>query len=344
MNAATLPVRFVPPEAPHAAALSRLFGRAPVRFDAAGVAVTVRFAPGGPDQEGERTRFRWSLGDAAGTLDIPASAASRLVASVEPAPLGPLDAAVRCLLIELALSPQIEALEAFTGRSFRLDPAPDASGPLVEARLQGTFGDAPLGARLGLPAAALDLLGGLADRLPRERFATVDAPVVLAVRAGTARLGAALLATAVPGDALLLREAPAGDRVVLVAGERYAAPARLDGARVTLEAPLRRAAGIGLEAWTMPDTTLAAGEDAGGVGPADAAMDDVQVTLVFELGRRAATLAELRGLAAGHVIELGRDLSGPVDILANGRRIGRGELVRVGGALAVHILGLAGHG
>ena len=90
----------------------------------------------------------------------------------------------------------------------------------------------------------------------------------------------------------------------------------------------------------MPQTTLAAE----GVEPPDAAMDDLQVSLVFELGRRPATLAELCGLAAGQVLDVGRDLSGPVDILANGRRIGEGELVRVGDALAVRILRLAARG
>lgn len=355
---ATAPAPYVPPELPHAAALSRLFGRAPIRFAAAGAEISARFVPdedgaegGSTGSEQEWTRLRWMLGGFAGTLDVPASVISHLVASVEPAPLAPLGTAARCLLTELALAPQIEALETLTGCGLRLDPAaPGLPGPSVAIALEGSFGDAPLHLRLGLPVGALGLLAGLADRLPRERaFEAADAvPVALAVRVGTARLGAALLATAAPGDALLLREAPqAGNRLVVVAGERYAAPAWLDSARAVLEGPLRPAAQLGWEDWAMPDATLANAEEAAaeGVEPPDAAMDDLQVTLVFELGRRPATLAELRGLAAGHVIELDRGgLSGPVDILANGRRIGRGELIRVGDALAVRVLRLAAHG
>ena len=81
-----------------------------------------------------------------------------------------------------------------------------------------------------------------------------------------------------------------------------------------------------------------------GVEAPETTMDDLQVTLVFELGRRPATLAELRDLAAGHVIEVGKALSSPVAILANGQRIGTGELVKAGDALAVRILRLAARG
>ena len=338
--------RYEPPEVAHGVALARLLGRAPIRFDAAGAELSARFvAEGGAEGGCQQTRLRWTLGKVSGTFDVPATVISRLIAPIEQAPLEHLSATAVRFLIELALAPQIEAFEALTGSALKLEPACDPSGPLISAALRGTLADTSFEARLGLPEKALDLLGSLADLfLPRERSEALHPPpIALAIRVGTARLGAALLATANPGDALLLREAEAGRRILLVAGERYAVPARLDGTRAVLEGPPCRVVRTGWEDWTMPSTTLTAEQDSRSIEPADATMDDLQVTLVFELGRRTVTLAELRDLAVGHIIEIGRDLSGPVSILANGQRIGHGELVRAGDALAVRILRLATH-
>ena len=63
-------------------------------------------------------------------------------------------------------------------------------------------------------------------------------------------------------------------------------------------------------------------------GDIAADLDSVPVTLVFELGRMQLALGELRSLAAGYSFDLGKDLRAPVDILANGRKIGSGELIR----------------
>lgn len=335
---------YKPPELPHAVALSRVFGRAPLCLNVAGAELAVRFAPGdawaGLSGIQDITQLQWTLGAEAGTLDLPTATLRHLAASIEPTPSAPLDAATCCFLAELALAPQLEALEALAGSALRLEASSgQALGPLVPVALRGTFGDAPFGARLGLPVGMLHLLGDVVNRLPVELAGTCDVPVALAVRIGTTRLEWSLFASAVPGDALLLRETPNQDYAVVVAGERYAAPARLHGAQAVLDAPLRRADDIGLGKWTMSQIPLA-----DSVEPPRAAMDDMEVTLVFELGRRPATLAELRGLAAGHVLEIGRNLSGPVSILANGQRIGEGELVKAGGALAVRILKAGAHG
>lgn len=73
----------------------------------------------------------------------------------------------------------------------------------------------------------------------------------------------------------------------------------------------------------------------------DLPLDAIPIRLAFEIGRAEMSLAELGAIDEGHVFPLGRDpLSGPVDILANGRRIGQGELVEVGGTLAVRVLSL----
>ncbi len=54
---------------------------------------------------------------------------------------------------------------------------------------------------------------------------------------------------------------------------------------------------------------------------------DVEVEVSVEIGRRRMTIAETLELAPGSLIALGRPAGDPVDLLVNGRRIGRGEVV-----------------
>jgi len=82
----------------------------------------------------------------------------------------------------------------------------------------------------------------------------------------------------------------------------------------------------------MMSTTLEPDEVSG--------LDELPVRLAFELGRMELPLSEVAVLGPGHVFELARDENRPVEILANGRLIGRGRIVTVGGALGVQIVHL----
>ncbi|WP_204324245.1 FliM/FliN family flagellar motor switch protein, partial [Stenotrophomonas maltophilia] len=62
----------------------------------------------------------------------------------------------------------------------------------------------------------------------------------------------------------------------------------------------------------------------------------------FELGRRSLPLSEIRALGAGHVFDLGLDPDQPVDLVANGTRIGRGEIVEIGERVGVRVTRLFG--
>ena len=67
-------------------------------------------------------------------------------------------------------------------------------------------------------------------------------------------------------------------------------------------------------------------------------LDELPVRLSFELGRLELPLAEGAVLGVGHVFELAREETQPVDIVANGRRIGRGRIVTVAGSIGVQIV------
>ncbi|TWT43024.1 Flagellar motor switch protein FliN [Thalassoglobus neptunius] len=64
---------------------------------------------------------------------------------------------------------------------------------------------------------------------------------------------------------------------------------------------------------------------------------DVQVHVSVELGRSRMTIHELLQLGEGSVIELDRNVSEPVDIIAQGVRIARGEVCIVEDHYAVRL-------
>jgi type III secretion system YscQ/HrcQ family protein len=91
--------------------------------------------------------------------------------------------------------------------------------------------------------------------------------------------------------------------------------------------------------WSMGNPT----EFSGPAGLHDPDLDDLPVRLVFEVGRVELSLGELQRLAPGALVPLGRPLEEPLDIMANGRRLGRGALVQIGESLGVRIVSIVGN-
>jgi type III secretion protein Q len=75
-------------------------------------------------------------------------------------------------------------------------------------------------------------------------------------------------------------------------------------------------------------------------GEENAGLADLPVTLVFEAGRTAMALDEVQRLDAGSLIPLNAPLDGGVTIFASGKRVGRGELVKLGDGLGVRVLNI----
>jgi len=69
-------------------------------------------------------------------------------------------------------------------------------------------------------------------------------------------------------------------------------------------------------------------------------LGDVNVAMVIELGRVQVTAADVLNIRPGQVIELTRSPGDPVDLVVDGKRVGRGELVEIEGELGVRILDL----
>lgn len=71
-------------------------------------------------------------------------------------------------------------------------------------------------------------------------------------------------------------------------------------------------------------------------------IQDIDVQLTVELGRKKMRLRDVLALGESSVIELDRLTDEPLDILVNGKMIARGEVVAQGNRFAIRILEVAG--
>jgi len=67
---------------------------------------------------------------------------------------------------------------------------------------------------------------------------------------------------------------------------------------------------------------------------------DLTVPLVVVMGRKAFTVQDLLALRIGQIMDLERAPTEPVDLVAAGKVVGKGELVEVDGKLGIRILKL----
>ena len=258
----------------------------------------------------------------------------------DPARLSPEHLA---MLAEFAMLPGLRALEERLGAAIVLvslqSKAPDETrGPWVDVRIMRD-GREEVPARLRLPPETGEaIITALGDGPPPGGLD--DLPCSVAVRIGATTLPAADVASLRVGDAVLVDAAAGPDAAVAVVAEFLAAPVVLDEAGARLEGVPQPVAGSMLE-WCM---TTAGQEKGSGADPEDTELAMVPVHLVFELGRLDLPLAEVQRLAPGVVLPLAAPVAGEVDILGNGRRIGRGVMVRIGDSIGVRIVRLAGHG
>jgi flagellar motor switch protein FliN/FliY len=80
--------------------------------------------------------------------------------------------------------------------------------------------------------------------------------------------------------------------------------------------------------------------EATGAAPLDRLLD-VNVTVTAELGRVTLSIGEILKLSHGAVLELDRPVSEPVDLMVQGVRLARGEVVVVDDRFAIRIREIA---
>lgn len=285
-----------------------------------------------------------TLAGAPAVLEVPRELAQGVLAALDPAAPGAVGPA-RWLLLELALEGVAAALAPVLPVGAPADEAigaPPAPGevPLVVG-LECRAGGGRWTGRLHLSERAAAALAAALEALPPAPV-WPPVPVPLRMRVGACDLSWRELRAVRPGDVLIgdvlpgddAPGVPGVDDVLVVAEERWVWQGRRrPGGAVAVVSARVPAAAVGLEGWMMGDETAHA--------PVDAGLDELPVRLVFEAGRAEVTLGELAQVGPGHVFAL-TGAAGVVDIVANGRRIGQGELVQVGETPGVRVLRLHG--
>ncbi len=327
------------------AAINAFYRRRPaVAFPLAGYKATIT-ASWPPGDVSGRYRLDLTIDGASGALILSSSLINGLIAGLDPDQgLDDLDPRQRALLLEFAVAEELSALEASIGSRLSIDAVraagDDESGPASLAFNIAIDGLAHCAAELRLPPRQAVRFAQCLDRgAPPLRAggsveqAAIGVPVAVCLRVAATTCSVAEIATLMPGDIVMADHSRRQSRTaVAVFAEHLAAPVELTAAGVQIAARPVRIVGSSWE-WSM--------ENGAGRPQADLMqktdLDDIPVKLLFELGRVELSLAEIRKLAPGGVIAMPRALDESVDIVANGRRIGRGSLVQIGSNLGVRI-------
>ena len=186
---------------------------------------------------------------------------------------------------------------------------------------------------LGFLAAAVRLV----DIQKRSMSAFDDVSVRLSLDVGWTDLSFATFRQLEKRDLILLDEcwiAP-DSRIFLRAGRQVGLPAEIEDSRIVITGELEEIM------YDDGDGDQDDEYDNDGAGNGEKTLDGIQMRVSFDLGQRSITLGELRQLSPGYVFELGRPVRSAVNIRANGKLFGEGELVDVAGQMAVSILNLS---
>jgi type III secretion protein Q len=140
------------------------------------------------------------------------------------------------------------------------------------------------------------------------------------------------------GDTVLIDDRFSPDRPLrAVAGKTLVAEARFAGSHIEAMSGFSPVRGGSAFRWMieplegvqldMNDTNQIATNQLG----------DMKVKLVFEVGRAELSVDEIEKLGPGHVFQVSRATDGHVDVIAGGRVIGSGELVKIGDDIGVRL-------
>jgi type III secretion protein Q len=337
---AFLPPRWSRQQARDAAAMARRCRPVAIRIGGAEIEAPLFIAPTlDPPVTADRVAVACRFGAGRLVLLVPAALAEAALAEAAAVSPRDLDPALAALLLETLLAEILPTLEQSGGSPIALESIDWTGAATIDAAFRCDIGIrhgfADTTVHIAADVAAWAVLRRAIDAAPKPPAPLAGLPVPLAIRIGAVRLALAELRGLVPGDVLLPDVAGRSGEALVVFGERWAHPARREPAGIRIMAP-RQALALQDGGLWMTET------DGGAEAVAAERLDELPVTLVFELGRTELPLAAVQGLAPGAVLSLGRDPGEAVDIIANGRRIGRGEIVQIEDSLGIRVVRLFG--
>ncbi len=312
--------------------------RSPLKFESEGLSFSV--AAGVPEVLPDNTKTRYirlSIGGATAVVAVPVGFILKILESYGlPSGHMPRDHLI-LLLLEHRFADAIEVLE----NSLKLPIA--VADFVLESRLedkqfvslhaQCRLWDSEYWLKFSLPADLALTLVKLLYEATERRQNNLKVSITAAYRLAVTQLTLGAFTNVRLNDVILADATAGPGMVAVIIGERFGARARWQGGKITLlERPVKIPSNY-REIWSMSTMTNPGGEPEA----VDAELNDIQIKLIFELGRNELQLGDLRSLVPGYVFDLNRDPRTAVDIYAGSRRVGSGEVVQINDTLGVRI-------
>lgn len=276
----------------------------------------------------------FTMGDAKGTLHVPRPLVERLIAQVEPSlDLAKLATEHAALLLETGLSNELAWFEGRLKCQIELTAVREsetaASAVLFAFALKGNQYDETCTLALDDAERATEL-GRLLDRgQTAPAGLPLDLPVPVNIWRGAVVISVNELQKLAPGDVALLDDVEREVTTALITiGGQLVAPLEFTNEGARLTGRPRPIIGSKWE-WIMNSATDTALEDSD--------LENLPVTLIFEVGRTTLSLGDVKRLGPGAIVPLTEVTTETVDVIANGKRVGRGAIVRIGESLAVRV-------
>ncbi len=144
------------------------------------------------------------------------------------------------------------------------------------------------------------------------------------------------------GDTVLIDDKFPVDRPLrAIAGKKLVADARFSGAQIEAVSRFSALRGGQTFRWMTEPLEGVQLDMNDSANIATNQLGDMKVRLVFEVGRAELSVSEIERLGPGHVFQVSRASDGHVDVIAGGRVIGSGELVKIGEDIGVRLKRIA---
>lgn len=281
----------------------------------------------------------YSIGGAQAVAQAPAGILGALFRVTDAqVNIAALDPTMRAIVLEHVLTPVFARLYEAGFPKIEIievgDPGPATPGSEIAFDL--IVQNLRTALLLEQPPSERAAIRGWIDRMPPAPGSRRSLPMHVCVRAGFTDIDRAELMRLRIGDGIVLDKTLLLQRqLVATVAESFAQVCNLDAERIVLSGPLVANPGVDLGRWTFRDSMTDAASNPPRAEPAS--LGDIPVKLVFEVGRLELPLSEIESLGEGYVFELGRQASNFVEIVASGRLIGSGELVRIGDTIGVRV-------
>ena len=321
--------------------------RPALAFSIAGRSARMTSSPPTPHDVSRNRRLSITVDEVAGAVTLSNRLIEAVIAELDPnLRLDHLEPPHAALVLELVLNDALSVLEAGLGCRLAIISVGAADHEIPKGAVALAFSLAVDGygtsyAELLLQPGHATMLAQFLDRAAPPTDApslmraggAIQLPFAVCVRIATTTCSVREIATLSQGDVVMADHWCRQMRVALVViAEHLVAPVELTAAGAQILARPTRSRDS-LWEWGMENGADTPRADL--LQKVD--LDDIPVKLLFELGRLELSLAQIRQLVPGALLALQRPLEDSVDILANGRRIGRGNLIQIGDSLGIRV-------